>query len=158
MQEAVTLFPHSISHSNNGEQLISIEFLPLFNRFAVLFELSKHSSKASFQIPALLLFSLPYDQSSLDGKKERKEKPTENGQSNAFCECEGEDYSATYIYCISSFEHQGIFRKRKVYLELNSTYVKQGCQFKCHIRGLFSLRVTRQSSSVTSTPLLLFYS
>lgn len=66
MQKAVTLFPHSISHSNNGDQLISIEFLPLFNRFTVLFELSKHASKASFQIPALLPFSLPYDQSSLD--------------------------------------------------------------------------------------------
>ena len=48
MQEAVTLFPHSISHSNNGDRLISIEFLPLFNRFTVLFELSKHASKASF--------------------------------------------------------------------------------------------------------------
>lgn len=65
MQEAVTLFPHSISHSNNGEQLISIEFLPLFNRFIVLFELSKRASKASFQIPALFLFCLPYDQSTL---------------------------------------------------------------------------------------------
>lgn len=76
MQEAVTLFPHSIFHSNNGDQLISIEFLPLFNRFDVLFELSKHASKASLQILALLLFTLPYDQTSLDygGNFENKKK------------------------------------------------------------------------------------
>lgn len=55
MQEAVTLFPHSISHSNNGEQLISIEFLPLFNRFTVLFELSEQASKQVFKFQ--LVFS-----------------------------------------------------------------------------------------------------
>lgn len=121
------MFPHSISHSNNGDQLISIEFLPLFNRFTVLFELSKHSSNATFHIPALLLFSLLYDQASLDytgGFGEKKErKKSENGQSDALFEREGENSSATYIYCITSFEHQGIFRKRQVDLELNSTYV-----------------------------------
>lgn len=43
------MFPHSISHSNNGERLISIEFLPsLFNRFAVLSELSKRFFKSNF--------------------------------------------------------------------------------------------------------------
>lgn len=43
------MFPHSISHSNNGEWLISIEFLPfLFNRFAVLSELSKRFFKSNF--------------------------------------------------------------------------------------------------------------
>lgn len=41
-------------HSNNGDQLISIEFLPLFHRITVLFELSKPASKATFPVPALL--------------------------------------------------------------------------------------------------------
>lgn len=65
MQTAVTLFPHSISHSNNGDQLISIELLPLFNIFTVLSELSKHAPKASFKIQALFLFIFLYDQSVL---------------------------------------------------------------------------------------------
>lgn len=80
MQEAVTLFPQSISHSNNGDQLISIEFLPLFNRFTVLSELSKRASKASFQIPALSLLSFAYDQPSLDycGSLGKKKKNTDS--------------------------------------------------------------------------------
>lgn len=52
------MFPQSISHSNNGDQLISIEFLPLFNRFTVLFELSKHASKSKFFKFQLFSFSV----------------------------------------------------------------------------------------------------
>lgn len=64
MQEAVTLFPHSISHSNNGDRLISIEFLPLFNTFAVLCELGEQASKQVFKFQ-LVVSAYPYDQSSL---------------------------------------------------------------------------------------------
>lgn len=96
-------------------------------------------------------------------EKRKKEKTTENGQLNAFFECEGDNYSATCIYCISSFEHQGIFHRRKVYLELNSTYVTRRknkvVRSNVTFRSCFSLKkVTRQSLLVTNTAFLLFYS
>lgn len=169
MQEAVTLFPHSISHSNNGDRLISIEFLPLFNRFTVLFELSKHSSKASFQIPALLLFSSPYDQSSLDytggfgEKKERnKKKQQKMDKWMHFLNAKERNDSATYIHCINSFEHQGILRKRRAYLELNSTYVtrrkNKAVSSNVTLRSCSLKEVTRQLLSVTYAALVSFYS
>lgn len=119
MQEAVTLFLHSISHSNNGDQLISIEFLPLFNRFTVLFELSKHSSKASFQIPALLLFSLPYDQSSLDYSGVFGGKENKYGQLDELNAKEKMILQHTFI--LSIYLNIKEFLEREIYLELNST-------------------------------------
>lgn len=113
------MFPHSISHSNNGDQLISIEFLPLFNRFTVLFELSKHSSKASFQIPALLLFSLPYDQSSLDYSGGFGGKENKYGQLNELNVKEKMILQHTFI--LSIYLNIKEFLEREIYLELNST-------------------------------------
>lgn len=107
MQKAVTLFPHSISHSNNGERLISIEFLPLFNRFAVLFELSKPSSKSKFSnsssspfqftmiSPLWIILAVWGGEIIQTTESSSKE----------------EDYSATYVNFVNSFEHQGMSGK-----------------------------------------------